>query len=97
VVSLNREPHFCYGQNTATERTDAAELSGLLWFHEIGGVFVNYQGLKVKEADELRRSADKEKVSYTVAKKTLLTKALKASALSLTRSPSGYDRRCYGD
>ncbi len=41
-------------------------------------VFVNYQGLKVKEADELRRSADKEKVSYTVAKKTLLTKAIKS-------------------
>lgn len=41
-------------------------------------VFVNYQGLKVKEADELRRSADKENISYTVAKKTLLTKAIKA-------------------
>jgi large subunit ribosomal protein L10 len=44
-------------------------------------VFVNYQGLKVKEADELRRSADKEKVAYTVSKKTLLTKALKASGV----------------
>lgn len=44
-------------------------------------VFVNYQGLKVKEADELRRSADKEKISYTVAKKTLLTKALKSSGV----------------
>jgi len=45
-------------------------------------VFVNYQGLKVKEADELRRSADKEKVAYTVAKKTLLDKALKSAGAS---------------
>ncbi len=44
-------------------------------------VFVNYQGLKVKEADELRRSADKEKVSYAVSKKTLLTKALKSAGV----------------
>lgn len=44
-------------------------------------VFVNYQGLKVKEADELRRSADKEKVTYTVAKKTLITKAIKESGV----------------
>jgi large subunit ribosomal protein L10 len=44
-------------------------------------VFVNYQGLKVKEADELRRAADKEKVSYTVAKKTLLNKALKSAGV----------------
>jgi len=44
-------------------------------------VFVNYQGLKVKEADELRRSADKEKVTYTVSKKTLLTKALKSTGV----------------
>jgi len=44
-------------------------------------VFVNYQGLKVKEADELRRAADKGKISYTVAKKTLLAKALKASGV----------------
>jgi large subunit ribosomal protein L10 len=44
-------------------------------------VFVNYQGLKVKEADELRRKADKERVGYTVAKKTLLTKALKATGI----------------
>ena len=44
-------------------------------------VFVNYQGLKVKEADELRRSADKGKVSYIVSKKTLLDKALKSSGV----------------
>jgi large subunit ribosomal protein L10 len=44
-------------------------------------VFVNYQGLKVKEADELRRSADKQNVSYTVAKKTLLTKAIKSAGV----------------
>ena len=45
-------------------------------------VFVNYQGLKVKEADELRRSADKEKVAYVVAKKTLLDKAMKSVNVS---------------
>ena len=42
-------------------------------------VLVNYQGLKVKEAEELRRKAEKEGVGYIVAKKTLLTKALKAA------------------
>jgi large subunit ribosomal protein L10 len=42
-------------------------------------VLVNYQGLKVKEAEELRRKAEKEGVNYIVAKKTLLTKALKAA------------------
>jgi len=44
-------------------------------------VFVNYQGLKVKEADELRRKADKEDIEYSVAKKTLLTKALKDTGI----------------
>ena len=57
-----------------------AELQGYFGSMK-SAVFVNYQGLKVKEADELRRSADKEKVSYTVAKKTLLTKALKATGV----------------
>jgi large subunit ribosomal protein L10 len=45
-------------------------------------VFVNYQGLKVKEADELRRTADKEHVSYTVAKKTLMGIALKRKGIA---------------
>jgi large subunit ribosomal protein L10 len=44
-------------------------------------VFVNYQGLKVKEADELRRTADREKVGYTVAKKTLLDRAIKSTGV----------------
>jgi large subunit ribosomal protein L10 len=57
-----------------------AELTGYFGSMK-SAVFVNYQGLKVKEADELRRSADKEKVAYTVSKKTLLTKALKASGV----------------
>ena len=57
-----------------------AELLG--YFNAMkSAVFVNYQGLKVKEADELRRSADKEQVSYTVSKKTLLTKALKDAGI----------------
>ena len=42
-------------------------------------VLVNYQGLKVKEAEELRRKAEKEGVGYIVAKKTLLTKAFQAT------------------
>ncbi len=42
-------------------------------------VIVNYQGLKVKEAEELRRKAEKEGIGYVVAKKTLITKALKAA------------------
>jgi len=59
-----------------------AELNGYFGSMK-SAIFVDYQGLKVKEADELRRSADKEKVSYTVAKKTLLTKALKTAGVEL--------------
>jgi large subunit ribosomal protein L10 len=44
-------------------------------------VFVNYQGLKVKEADELRRAADKENIGYVVSKKTLLGKAIKTTGV----------------
>ncbi len=56
------------------------ELSGYFGTMK-SAIFVNYQGLKVKEADELRRAGDKEKVTYTVAKKTLLTKALKSAGV----------------
>ena len=44
-------------------------------------VFVNYQGLKSKEANELRRIADKENITYTVVKKTLMGLALKKSGI----------------
>jgi len=49
-------------------------------------VFVNYQGLKVKEADELRRTAEKEQVTYTVAKKTLMGIALKERGITFDAS-----------
>lgn len=39
-------------------------------------VFANFQGLKVKESDELREQCRKEQVYYVVGKKTLLRKAL---------------------
>ncbi len=41
-------------------------------------VFVNFKGLKVNDANKLRRQLDKEKVGYTVAKKTLISKVLDA-------------------
>jgi large subunit ribosomal protein L10 len=57
------------------KETTVAELTEA--FGGKSAVFVNYQGLKVKEANELRRTAEKEQISYTVAKKTLMSKALK--------------------
>jgi large subunit ribosomal protein L10 len=39
-------------------------------------VFVNFKGLKVADATEMRRALKKEGVSYTVAKKTLTRMAL---------------------
>jgi len=74
------ENHYFLWQKHANRRKTVAELLGYFGAMK-SAVFVNYQGLKVKEADELRRSADKEKVAYTVAKKTLLTKALKAAGI----------------
>jgi len=41
-------------------------------------VFVNFKGLKVNDANKLRRALDKEKVGYTVAKKTLVNRVLDA-------------------
>lgn len=40
-------------------------------------VFANFQGLKVKESDELRALCRGQNVGYFIAKKTLVTKALK--------------------
>ncbi|MFA5076414.1 MAG: 50S ribosomal protein L10 [Patescibacteria group bacterium] len=40
-------------------------------------VFANFDGLKVKEIDELRKLCRQEKIDYVVAKKTLLGRAFK--------------------
>jgi len=39
-------------------------------------VFVKFDGLKVADSNELRRSLQKEDVGYIVSKKTLLKRAL---------------------
>ncbi len=41
-----------------------------------GVVFANFQGLKMKDSDELRGSCKKQSLHYVVTKKTLLRKAL---------------------
>lgn len=41
-----------------------------------GIVFANFQGLNMKESDELRSTCKEQHVSYIVTKKTLLKKAL---------------------
>lgn len=46
-------------------------------------VFAQYEGLKVCDVEELRRTLAKENVEYTVAKKTLLGLALKNAGLSI--------------
>lgn len=46
-----------------------------------GLVFVNFHGLSSNEANEIRRTLDKEKVSYFVAKKTLTRKALEEAGV----------------
>jgi len=45
-------------------------------------VFVNFKGLKVNDANKLRRALDKEKVGYTVAKKTLVNRVIDARGFS---------------
>lgn len=39
-------------------------------------VFASVQGLNIKDTDELRKNCREQKLSYTVSKRTLLTKAL---------------------
>jgi large subunit ribosomal protein L10 len=46
-------------------------------------VFANFQGLKVKESDELRALCRTQKVGYLVSKKTLVRKALKDRGLDI--------------
>lgn len=46
-------------------------------------VFANYEGLTVKEVEELRRELAKAGVSYSVAKKTLLARAMELAGSSI--------------
>jgi large subunit ribosomal protein L10 len=55
-------------------------------------VFVNFQGLKVKEAEELRRSCRQEQVELCVAKKTLIDLALQSKNL-----PESYAKQLPGE
>lgn len=45
-------------------------------------VFCDYTGLNVAGAEELRKSLREEKVDYRVAKKTILTRALKEAKIA---------------
>jgi len=45
-------------------------------------VFVNFHGLSVSDTNEMRRELRAEGVSYTVAKKSLLNRALSESSVS---------------
>ena len=47
-------------------------------------VFVNFRGLSVADSTEMRRTLKKENVSYVVAKKTLVKKALDAEKFTGT-------------
>lgn len=46
-------------------------------------VFVNFNGLKVKEVEELRKNCRAENVEYLVAKKTLMKRAFKDAGLEI--------------
>lgn len=46
-------------------------------------VFANFQGLKVKESEELRSICRKEQIVYVASKKTLMKRALQEVGLSV--------------
>jgi len=46
-------------------------------------IFVNYEGLKVSDVQDLKRKLKKEEIDYTVAKKTLLKIALEKAKVSI--------------
>ena len=46
-------------------------------------VFANFQGLKVKESEELRKLCREQDIAYLVAKKTLIKKALEKIGLKV--------------
>lgn len=54
-----------------------------------GVVFVGYHGLTVPETEILRRQSRKENISFTVIKKTLLSKALSAAGLAVAVNQIG--------
>lgn len=45
-------------------------------------VFVNFDGLKVKEIEELRKKCRQEKIDYVVAKKTLMKLGFKQAGIA---------------
>lgn len=45
-------------------------------------VFANFQGLKVKESEELRKLCQSEQVVYMASKKTLIQKALESAGMN---------------
>ena len=54
-----------------------------------GAVFVGFKGLKVNEANSMRKSFKAQGVKFLVAKKTLLNRALDAAKVSGTRPDMG--------
>src|SRR3989338_2352331 len=53
-------------------------------------VFVNFQGLKVNEAEALRKECRQQQITFVASKKTVLHKALEEAGLSVdTKSFSG--------
>ena len=53
-------------------------------------VFANFDGLKVKEADELRKKFRKEGIDFLAAKKTLIKIAFKKAGLNI--DPKTFER-----
>lgn len=61
-------------------------------------VFVHFNKLLVQDASHLRRSLKKEKIGYTVAKKTLIKKVLESSEITGEQPPlDGEIAIAYGD
>ena len=54
-------------------------------------VFVNFDGLKVKEVEQLRKNCRAENVEYFVTKKTLIKKAFKEAGL-VEIDPSKFEK-----
>jgi large subunit ribosomal protein L10 len=49
-------------------------------------VFANFQGLKVKESEELRKECRGQQIAFVASKKTLLGKAFNAAGLTIETS-----------
>jgi len=52
-------------------------------------VFANFQGLKVKESEELRKKCREQNITLVASKKSLLRKALEATGITL--NTDGYN------